>query len=176
VRSKTVVEVVEEPRSYRHEIFQFRAKATEDRPKASQDQENTVNNMNMKINQVVNMKVNQVVLMYLDTDQIVRPVVPPDMSPVKGILSSYSFLFLDTPGYYCIKKYNYWCKSCSLEHGRGHDTKSLGQSLHVPGCLRSNLIVWKEKQFTVLPGQGIKQPQKRVTSWVDNGLQGLDLD
>jgi hypothetical protein len=47
----------------------------------------------------MNMKINQVVVMYLDTDEIVRPVAPPDdVSPVKGILSSYSFLFLDTPG------------------------------------------------------------------------------
>jgi hypothetical protein len=53
----------------------------------------------------MNMKINQVVVMYLDTDQIVRPVSPPDVLPVKGILSSYSFLFLDTPGHYCIRKY-----------------------------------------------------------------------
>jgi hypothetical protein len=44
------------------------------------------------------MKINQVVVMYLDTDQIVRPVTPPDVSPVIGILSCYSFLFLDTVG------------------------------------------------------------------------------
>ncbi len=34
----------------------------------------------------MNMKINQVVVMYLDTDEIVRPVAPPDVSPVKGIL------------------------------------------------------------------------------------------
>ncbi len=91
----------------------------------------------------INMKINQVVVLYLDADQIVRPVVPPDVSPVKGILSSYSFLFLDTPGHYCIRKYNCWCKACSLVRGCGHDTESRGQSLHVPGCLHSNLTVWR---------------------------------
>jgi hypothetical protein len=44
-------------------------------------------------------------------------------SPVKGILSSYSFLFLGTPGYYCIRKYFCWCKACSLVRGRGHGTE-----------------------------------------------------
>jgi hypothetical protein len=53
----------------------------------------------------MNMKINQFVVMYLDTDEIVRPVAPADVSSVKGILSSYSFLFLDTPGHYCIRKY-----------------------------------------------------------------------
>ena len=31
---------------------------------------------------------------------------------------------------------------------------------------RSKLTVWKEEQFTVLSGQGIKQREKRVTEWV----------
>ncbi len=44
------------------------------------------------------MKINEVVVMYLYTGEIVRPPVPPDVSVVKGILSSYSFLFLGTPG------------------------------------------------------------------------------
>ena len=65
----------------------------------------------------MNMRINQVLVMYLDTDQIVRPVAPPDVSPVKGILSSYSFLFLDTPGHYCIRKYICWCNACSLVCG-----------------------------------------------------------
>jgi hypothetical protein len=46
----------------------------------------------------MNMKINQVVVMYLDADEIVRPVAPPDVSPVKGILSSYSFCFLALRG------------------------------------------------------------------------------
>jgi hypothetical protein len=50
----------------------------------------------------INMKINQVVVMYLDADEIVRPVSSPDVSPVKGILSSYSFLFLGTAVHYCM--------------------------------------------------------------------------
>jgi hypothetical protein len=38
------------------------------------------------------MEINEVVVMYLDADEIERPASPPDVSPVKGILSSYSFL------------------------------------------------------------------------------------
>ncbi len=33
-------------------------------------------------------------------------------------------------------------------------------------CFRSNLTVWKEEQFTVLPGQGINQRETRVAEWV----------
>jgi hypothetical protein len=47
----------------------------------------------------MNMKINKVVVMYLDKSEIVRPAVPPDVSVVKGILSSYIFLFLDTPNH-----------------------------------------------------------------------------
>ena len=43
------------------------------------------------------MKINQLVVMHLDTDEITRPVTPPDVSVVKGILSSYRFLSLVTP-------------------------------------------------------------------------------
>ena len=41
----------------------------------------------------MNVKINKVVVMYLDTGEIARPPAPPDLSAVKGILSSYSFLF-----------------------------------------------------------------------------------
>jgi len=43
---------------------------------------------------------------------------------------------------------------------------SRGNLLDVTGCLCSKLTVWKEDQFTVLPEQGIKQWEKRVTEWV----------
>ena len=54
---------------------------------------------------------------------------------------------------------------------RGHGCVSLGcvsrgNLLDVSGCLRSKLTVWKEEQFTVLPGHGIKQREKRVPEWV----------
>jgi hypothetical protein len=97
------------------------------------------------------MKINKVVVMYLDTGEIVRPFAPPDVSAVKGILSSYSFLFFDTPGHYVMRKYSCWCKTCSLVRRRGHDCVSSGSLLDVPDCLRSKLTVWKEDQFTVLP-------------------------
>jgi hypothetical protein len=121
----------------------------------------------------MNMKINQVVVMYLDADEIVRPVAPPDVSPVKGILSSYSFLFLGTPGHYCMRKYSCWCKPCSLVRGRGHGCVSRHKFLDVPGCLRSKLTVWKEEQFTVLPFQGIEQRKKRVAEWVAKALPSV---
>ncbi len=43
---------------------------------------------------------------------------------------------------------------------------SRGSLLDVSGCSRSKLTVWKEDQFTVLPEQGIKQREKRVSQWV----------
>jgi hypothetical protein len=34
----------------------------------------------------LHMKINQFVVMYLDTDEVVRPLAPPDVSPVKRYL------------------------------------------------------------------------------------------
>jgi hypothetical protein len=50
-----------------------------------------------------------------------EPPAPPNVSAVKGILSSYSFLFFDAPGHYAMRKYSCWCKACTLVRGRGHD-------------------------------------------------------
>ena len=77
-------------------LFQLakkRAQAAQDRAKAAQDQAKAAKKVALDVE-----KDN----MYLEADEIVRPVAPPDVSPVKGILSSYSFLFLDTPGHYCM--------------------------------------------------------------------------
>jgi hypothetical protein len=106
-----------------------------------------------------NMKINEVVVMYLDGGEIVLPCppAPPDVSGVKGILSSYSFLFFGTPGHYDMRKYNCWCKTCSLVRGRGHVCVSRGNLLDVTTCLRSKVTVWKEDQYTVLLEQGITQ-------------------
>jgi hypothetical protein len=112
------------------------------------------------------MKINKVVVMYVDTGEIDRPLAPPDVSAVKGILSSYSFLFFGTPGHYTMRKYSCWCKSCALVRGRGYDCVSPGRFLDVSGCLSSKLTVWKEDQFTLLPGQGIKNREARVAEWV----------
>jgi hypothetical protein len=40
------------------------------------------------------MKIQQVVVMCLNDDQISRPPAPPIVSPCKGIMSCYSFIFL----------------------------------------------------------------------------------
>jgi hypothetical protein len=77
-------------------------------------------------------------------------------STLAGAHNSYSFLFFGTPGHYVMRKYNCWCKSCALVRGRGHGCVSRGRFLDVSGCLCSKVTVWKEDQFTVLPGQGIK--------------------
>ena len=107
-------------------------------------------------------KINQVIVMYLDVDQIERPASPADVSPVKGILSSYSFLFLGTPGHYAMRAYSCWCPACSRVRGRGHGANSLGASLEVPGCERKKLTSWKEDKFTVRPMSGIKEREKRM--------------
>ena len=63
----------------------FRAQAAQDRAKTVQDQSKSANKVVLQTRKEhVNMKINQVVVMYLDTDQIVRPVTPPDVSPVIG--------------------------------------------------------------------------------------------
>jgi hypothetical protein len=58
------------------------------------------------------MKINKVVVMYHDTGEITHPPSPPDVSTVKGILSSYIFLFFDTPDHYVMRKYSYWYMVC----------------------------------------------------------------
>jgi hypothetical protein len=60
--------------------------------------------------------------------------------------------------------------SFSWHRGSPDGVESRGRSLHVPGCLHSNLTVWKEEQFTVLPGQGVKQREKWVVEWVTKVL------
>jgi len=65
----------------------------------------------------IHMKINQFVVMYLDVDEISRPVAPPDVSPCKIILSSYSFLFLGTPQHYAMRPYSCWCNACSRVRG-----------------------------------------------------------
>ncbi len=91
-------------------------------------------------------------------------------STLVGAHNAYSFLFFGTPGHYAMRLYSCWCKACALVHGRGHGCVSRGRFLDVPGCLRSKLTVWKEDQFTVLPGQGIKNREARVADWVAKAL------
>ena len=116
------------------------------------------------------MKINRVIVMYLDAEQISRPASPPDVSPVKGILSSYSFLFLGTPGHYAMRSYSCWCKACSRVRGRGHGAVSRGPYLDVPGCTRSKLTVWKEDKFTVRPANGQRERDKRTAETLKKEL------
>ena len=51
-----------------------------------------------------------------------------------------------------------------------HGAESRGQSFHVPGCLRSNLTVWKEDRSTVLSGRGIVDREKRAAEWITKAL------
>ena len=69
-----------------------------------------------------------------------------------------------------MRKYSCWCNACELVRGRGHGCVSRAKFLDVPGCWRSNLTVWQEDQFTVLPQQGIKLREKRVAEWVSKAL------
>ena len=110
----------------------------------------------------LDMQINEVLVMYLDVAEIYRPASPPDVSPCKGILSSYSFLFLGTPGHYAMRAYSCWCPACSRVRGRGHGAVSRGACLDVPGCTRSKLTVWREDKFTVRPADGQRERDKRT--------------
>lgn len=98
------------------------------------------------------MEINECVVMYLDIDEINRPAVPDDVSPVPGILSHYSYLFLSR-GVYAMRSHRCWCWACSGVRGRGLalGTQSRGKFLDVPGCCRAKLTVWEEGTFTITP-------------------------
>ena len=111
----------------------------------------------------MDMQINEIVVMYLDVSEIERPASPPDVSPVKGILSHYSYLFLGTPGHYAMRGYSCWCPACSCVRGRGPHlgTVSRGSTLTVPGCERAMPTEWKEDKFTVTPKAGQREREKR---------------
>ena len=120
----------------------------------------------------MDMKINQVVVMYLDAEEIVRPESPPVVSVCKGILTSYSFLFLGTQRHYAMRRYSCWCPACSRVRGRGpaSGTVSDGAFLKVPNCDRKELSVWKEAHFTVTQEAGIQQRKKRVAEMITKEL------
>jgi len=91
----------------------------------------------------MDMKINQVVVMYLDIEEILRPVSAPVVSVCKGILTAYSFLFFGNPRHYAMRKYSCWCRACSRVCGRGpgNGTVSRGTCLDVPNCARNNFTV-----------------------------------
>jgi hypothetical protein len=51
----------------------------------------------------VNTPINEIVVMYQSAEQVIRPPAPPDVSVCKGIMSSFSFLFLGVPRHYAIR-------------------------------------------------------------------------
>ncbi len=72
-------------------------------------------------------------------------MMEPKRARTNGIVSSYSFLFLDTPGHYCMRKYMCWCKACSLVHGSGQDCVLRNKFLDVPGCIGGRRRVLRRK-------------------------------
>jgi hypothetical protein len=100
----------------------------------------------------MNMEINQVLVTFLDTDQIVRPVAPPD------VLAATTASESTAAGARLV----HWCVGVGMAPS--------GHSIYVPGCLRSNLTVWTEDNFTVLPGRGIVDREKRVAEWITKAL------
>jgi hypothetical protein len=54
----------------------------------------------------LNTQINEIVVMYLSVDKVIRPPVPPDVSVCKGIMSCFSFLFVDVPKDYVRRLYS----------------------------------------------------------------------
>jgi hypothetical protein len=93
----------------------------------------------------MNMKINQVVVMYLDADEIVRPVSPPDVSPVKGIWSTEEDAHM-RPGHHwlcefgdagngtsCERHFNLGHRQCEDYRGRSFYNKD--SALVIKRCL-----------------------------------------
>ena len=61
--------------------------------------------------------------------QISRPPAPPIVSPCKGIMACFSFMFLGVPSHYARRSFSCWCTACSRVRGRGHGSNSCGPNL-----------------------------------------------
>ena len=107
------------------------------------------------------MKIQQVVVMYLNADQISRPLAPPIVSPCKGIMACFSFMFLGVPRHYARRSYSCWCTACSRVRGRGHGSNSCGPNLMVQGCTRTKQTFWTEVEFTVTSSSDIRNRDVR---------------
>jgi hypothetical protein len=70
------------------------------------------------------MKIQHVVVLYLHDHQISRPPVPPIVSPWKGIMSCFSFMFLGVPRHYARRSFRCWCTVYTRVRGRGHGSNS----------------------------------------------------
>ena len=117
------------------------------------------------------MKIQQVVVMYLHDNQISRPPAPPIVSPCKGIMSCFSFMFLGVPRHYARRSFSCWRTACSRVRGRGHGSKSCGPNLMVEGCTRTKQTFWTEDEFTVTASSGIRNRDVRVAEIVVRELE-----
>jgi hypothetical protein len=125
---------------------------------------------------VTNTKINQVVVMYRSAEEVIRPPAPPDVSVCKGIMSSFSFLFLGVPSHYVKRTFSCWCKECLRVRGRGLGSQSSGQDLLVADCTCAKQTDWAEDQFTVTSSAGIWNHDKRVTEIVVRELKRVKPD
>jgi hypothetical protein len=91
-----------------------------------------------------------------------RPPAPPIVSPCKGIMSCFSFLFLGVPSHYARRSFNCWWTVCARVCGRGHGSNSCGPNLMVEGCTRTKQTFWTEDEFTVTASSGIRNRDVRV--------------
>ena len=77
--------------------------------------------------------------MYLDTEEIERPRVPPCISTLVGIQSIYSFFMLNK-GVVAARQWSCWCDACSRVRrdaaGGLLGASFQGNRLVVPGCTR----------------------------------------
>jgi hypothetical protein len=122
------------------------------------------------------MKIQQVVVMYLNTDQISRPPVPPIVLSYKGIMSCFSFMCLGVPRHYARSSYSCWCTGCSRVRGRGHGSDSCGPNLIVKGCTLTNQTFWTKDEFTVTVSSGIRDRDVWVVEIVVRELEKAKPD
>ncbi len=122
------------------------------------------------------MKIQQVVVMYLNVDQISRPLAPPIVSTCKGIMASFSFVFLGVPRHYARRSYSCWCTAYSRVRGRGHGSNSCGPNLMVQGCTRTKQTFWIEDEFTVTSSSGIRNRDVRVAEIMARELEKTKPD
>jgi hypothetical protein len=122
------------------------------------------------------MKIQQVVVMYLNADQISRPLAPPIVSPCKGIMACFSFMFFGVPRHYARRSYSCWYTACSRVRGRGHGSNSCGPHLMVQGCTRTKKTFWTEDEFTVTSSPGIRNRDVRVAEIVARELEKTKPD
>ncbi len=115
--------------------------------------------------------VDEIVVIYLNDDQVSRPAAPPIVSPCKGIMSCFSFLFLGVTRHYVRRPYRCWWMECSRVRGRGHGSKSCGANLVVEGCTRTKQTFWTEDQFVVTASSGIRDHDTRVVEIVVREIQ-----